>query len=574
MTATLALREVPWQSRITVARSVTRVPLVREGLRTGEHVKAWKLFYALLLFSGNDDANQLAISSAGSVHAFLRRDERRGARARAPRHALHEPERDPRPRQLLDAVGPRGPHPVRLPQPALQPARADEARSRCAGSAPTNSKIYVNNNFLLHLYTGANGVKTGYTHESGWCLVASATKHGRRLIAVVLDSPNMYADARRLLNLGFSHTRTATVPAAASGAALRGRRGEVRMRLPSLATGTDLAVDLGTANTVVFRRGEGIVLFEPSVVAMDQQTGQVYAVGEKARQMLGRTPATIVATRPLRHGVIADFETTEQMLGQFIRLVGGSGLRRAVIVCVPSGLTQVERDAVVEATLSAGAREAHLIEEAMAGAIGAELPVEDAVASLVVDVGGGTSEMAVIALGGIVVSTSLPVGGYDLDDAIVRFVQDQHRLLVGHEQAEKVKLEIGSALEGHAAVAEAEVAGRYMSTGMLARITLGEDDVRQALERPLSRIVSALKELLEQTPAQLASDIADRGITLVGGGALLPGFGELIHRETGLPVSRDPEPLTTVARGAGAALAELDTLRRSQRRQRSRRGRR
>ncbi len=181
------------------------------------------------------------------------------------------------------------------------------------------------------------------------------------------------------------------------------------MRLPSLAGGDDLAVDLGTANTVVFRRGEGIVLFEPSVVAMDQRTGQVYAVGEKARQMLGRTPATIVATRPLRHGVIADFETTEQMLGHFIRRVGGSRRRRAVIVCVPSGLTQVERDAVVEAALAAGAREAHLIEEAMAGAIGAELPVEDAVASLVVDVGGGTSEMAVIALGGIVVSTSLPV---------------------------------------------------------------------------------------------------------------------------------------------------------------------
>src|SRR5438445_161125 len=343
------------------------------------------------------------------------------------------------------------------------------------------------------------------------------------------------------------------------------------MRLPSLAPGTDLAVDLGTANTVIFRRGEGIVLFEPSVVAMDQQTGQVYAVGEKARQMLGRTPATIVATRPLRHGVIADFETTEQMLGHFIRRVGRS---RAVIVCVPSGLTQVERDAVVEAALASGAREAHLIEEAMAGAIGAALPVEDAVASLVVDVGGGTSEMAVIALGGIVVATSLPVGGYDLDDAIVRFVQDQHRLLVGHEQAERVKLEIGSALEGHALAPEAEVAGRYMSTGMLARITLGADEVRQALERPLSRIVSALKELLEQTPAQLASDIADRGVMLVGGGALLPGFADLIRRETGLPVGRDPEPLTTVARGAGAALSELDTLRRTQRRGRRSRRRR
>ncbi|HLY85218.1 MAG TPA: rod shape-determining protein [Gaiellaceae bacterium] len=341
------------------------------------------------------------------------------------------------------------------------------------------------------------------------------------------------------------------------------------IRLPSLAAGTDLAVDLGTANTVIFRRGEGIVLFEPSVVAMDQQTGQVYAVGEKARRMLGRTPASIVATRPLRHGVIADFETTEQMLGQFIRLVGGRGLRRAVIVCVPSGLTQVERDAVVEATLSAGAREAHLIEEAMAGAIGAGLPVEDAVASLVVDVGGGTSEMAVIALGGIVVATSLPVGGYDFDDAIVRFIQEQHRLIVGHEQAERVKLEIGSALEGHATVAEAEVAGRYMSTAMLARITIGADDVRQALERPLNRIVTALKELLEQTPEQLASDIADRGVTLVGGGTMLPGFAELVRRETGLPVSQDDEPLTSVARGAGAALAELDTLRRSQRRRRS-----
>jgi rod shape-determining protein MreB len=345
------------------------------------------------------------------------------------------------------------------------------------------------------------------------------------------------------------------------------------MRLPSLAAGTDLAVDLGTANTVVFRRGEGIVLFEPSVVAMDQQTGQVYAVGEKARQMLGRTPATIVATRPLRHGVITDFETTEQMLGHFIRMVGGGRLRRAVIVCVPSGLTQVERDAVVEATLAAGAREAHLIEEAMAGAIGAGLPVEDAVASLVLDIGGGTSEMAVIALGGIVVASSVPVGGYDLDEAIVRFAHEQHRLLVGHEQAERVKLEIGSALEGHAAAAETEVAGRHMSTGMLTRIALGEDEVRQALERPLNRIVLALKDLLEQTPEQLASDIADRGVTLVGGGTLLRGFPELVRRETGLPVSRDPEPLTTVARGAGAALEELGALRRSRKSNRSRRRR-
>ena len=316
------------------------------------------------------------------------------------------------------------------------------------------------------------------------------------------------------------------------------RRGRVSVRLPSLAAGTDLAVDLGTANTVIFRRGEGIVLFEPSVVAMDQQTGQVYAVGEKARQMLGRTPATIVATRPLRHGVIADFETTEQMLGHFIRRVGGT--RRGA----RDGLRPERADAGRarrgrRGHARGGPREAHLIEEAMAGAIGAELPVEDAVASLVVDVGGGTSEMAVIALGGIVVATSLPVGGYDLDDAIVRFVQDHHRLLVGHEQAERVKLEVGSAVAGHATVAGGR--RRPVHVDRPARphhARRGRS--RRALERPLTRIVTALKELLEQTPAQLASDIADRGITLVGGSTLLPGFPELLRGETGLPVNRDP----------------------------------
>ncbi len=533
---------------------------MREGLRTGERVRAWKLFYSLLLYSGNDDANELAISSAGSVHAFLRQMNNEAHGARIARHPLHEPERRARPRQLLDAVGSRRADALRVPEPRFD-RLVQTRRIQVRWSAPTNSKIYLNNNALLSEYTGANGVKTGYTHEAGWCLVASATRprqtadRGRPRLAEHGCRRQAAPEPRFLPHVG----------------RLPFRHG---MRLPSLAAGTDLAVDLGTANTVVFRRGEGIVLFEPSVVAMDQQTGQVYAVGEKARQMLGRTPATIVATRPLRHGVIADFETTEQMLGHFIRRVGGSRLRRAVIVCVPSGLTQVERDAVVEATLAAGAREAHLIEEAMAGAIGAELPVEDAVASLVVDVGGGTSEMAVIALGGIVVSTSLPVGGYDLDDAIVRFVQDHHRLLVGHEQAERVKLEVGSALQGHARVAETEVAGRYMSTGMLARITLGEDEVRQALERPLNRIVTALKELLEQTPAQLASDIAGRGVTLVGGSTLLPGFPELLRGETGLPVSRDREPLTAVARGAGAALGELEALRRSDRRGRSRRSRR
>src|ERR1700758_4161188 len=337
------------------------------------------------------------------------------------------------------------------------------------------------------------------------------------------------------------------------------------MRLPSLAPGTDLAVDLGTANTVVFRRGEGVVLFEPSVVAMDEQSGRVYAVGDEARRMLGRTPATITASRPLRHGVITDFETTEQMLRQFIRRVSGGRPRSAVMVCVPSGLTQVERNAVVEATLAAGARRAHLIEEPLAAAIGAGLPVAEAVGSLVLDVGGGTSELAVTALGGIVVSGSLQVGGYDLDEAIVRALQQQHRLLVGQEQAEQVKIEVGSALNGTDKLGTAEIAGRDVVTGLLRRRTVTATDVHRALERPLNQIVDALKDLLERTPAELSSDIATRGVTLVGGGALLHDFDELLRRETGLAVTRDREPLTTVARGAGAALEEIHLLERGPR---------
>jgi len=331
------------------------------------------------------------------------------------------------------------------------------------------------------------------------------------------------------------------------------------MRVPG-ARRADLAVDLGTANTVVFRRGDGIVLFEPSVVAIDDQTGRVYAVGDEARRMLGRTPATITASRPLRHGVITDFDTTEQMLRQFIRRAGG-GSRAGVIVCTPSGLTQVERNAVVEATHAAGARRAELIDEPMAAAIGAGLPVAEPVGSFVVDVGGGTTEMAVTALGGMAVSGSIQVGGYDLDDAIVRLLQNQFKLLVGQEQAEEVKIEIGSALEGRERAGAGEIAGRDLTTGMLRRIAVHADEVRRALERPLAQIIDAVKDLLERTPPQLASDIATRGVTLVGGGALLPGFDELLGRETGLAVARDPEPLTTVARGAGAALEELDTLR-------------
>jgi rod shape-determining protein MreB and related proteins len=341
------------------------------------------------------------------------------------------------------------------------------------------------------------------------------------------------------------------------------------VRLPGIGTAADLAVDLGTANTVVFRRGEGIVLFEPSVVAVDERTGEVHAVGDSARRMLGRTPASITASRPLRHGVIADFEMTEQMLRHFIRRVSGGRSRAAVIVCVPSGLTQVERSAVVEATLAAGAREVHLIEEPLAAAIGAGLPVAEPVGSMVVDVGGGTTEIAVTALGGIVVASSLQLGGYDLDDAIVRALQ-RRQLLIGQEQAEHLKIEIGSALAGIEVPVDTQTAGRDLVTGLLRRATVEADEVRRALERPLAQIVEAVKDLLEQTPAELSADIGARGLMLVGGGSLVRGFDELLRNELDLQVIRDREPLTTVARGAGASLEELETIRGRQRHRRRR----
>ena len=319
-----------------------------------------------------------------------------------------------------------------------------------------------------------------------------------------------------------------------------------------------LAVDLGPANTVVFRRGDGIVVFEPSVVAIDDTTGTVEAVGLDARRMIGRPPAHIRATRPLRHGVITDFETTEAMLRHFIRRAAERSVRKPdVIVCVPGGVTQVERSAVEEATLAAGAAHAFLIEEPLAAAIGAGLPVGEPVGSLVVDVGGGTSEMAVTALGGLVVSASLRVGGYDLDDAIIRLLQQQQRLLIGQEQAETVKLEIGSAVPGFAQAPETQVAGRDLSTGLLRRRTVTSEDVQRALARPLGEITDAVRELLERTPEELAADLGRRGLTLVGGGALLPGFAELLEQTTGLAVMVDGEPLTTVARGAGQALEEM-----------------
>ena len=324
----------------------------------------------------------------------------------------------------------------------------------------------------------------------------------------------------------------------------------------------DLAVDLGTANTVVYRRGEGIVVFEPSVVAVDETTGAVQAIGEQARRMIGRTPATIRATRPLRHGVIADFETTEAMLRYFIRKAGGTRLAapRAVI-CAPSGITEVERRAVEEAALAAGARHAHLIEEPMAGAIGAGLPVSEPQGTLLVDIGGGTSEIAVIALGGMVVSQSVRVGGYELDEAIVRHANREHKLLIGQEQAEQVKIEIGSAwpLDDDR---ETTVAGRDLLSGLLRRTTLGAGEVRHALARPVGQIVDAVKETLERTPPELAADIGDRGLVLVGGGALLPGIDVRLRHETELPVYIAEAPILCVALGAGRSLEEIETLER------------
>jgi rod shape-determining protein MreB and related proteins len=337
----------------------------------------------------------------------------------------------------------------------------------------------------------------------------------------------------------------------------------------SFGGGRDMAVDLGTANTLVFIRGRGIVLFEPSVVAFSEETGKVHAVGAEARRMIGRTPATIRATRPLRHGVIADFEITEQMLRHFITKAGGSRFAFArVVLCVPSGITDVERRAVDEATRSAGARAVYLIEEPMAAAIGANLPVADPVASMVIDIGGGTTEVAVIALGAMVVWESIRVGGYEMDEAIVDHVKNVHKLLIGLETAEAAKIAIGSALEVDDAPAETQVAGRDLITGLLRRVTIGSDDVRRALEQPVARVVTAVKDTLERTPPELAADLGVRGIVLAGGGALLRGIDERLRQEVGLPVQRVESPLTCVAEGAGRSLDELETLERSAKAQR------
>ncbi|MGH2867005.1 MAG: rod shape-determining protein [Solirubrobacteraceae bacterium] len=322
----------------------------------------------------------------------------------------------------------------------------------------------------------------------------------------------------------------------------------------------DVAIDLGTANTLVYVGGRGIVVSEPSVVASDVGTGEVHAVGSEAERMIGRTPATISATRPLRHGVIADFEVTEQMLRYFIRKVlDRRTAHPRLIVCAPSGVTEVEKRAVEEASLAAGARRVHLIEEPIAAAIGAGLSIEEPIGRLVVDVGGGTSEMAVISLGGIVISRSVRVGGYEMDDAIAHYIRAVYQLAIGSRTAERIKIASGSAVpmqpEG-----TVEVRGRHLVTGLPTAVQLRTEEIRSAIAGPLREILQAIRDTLEQTPPELSSDIARDGILLAGGGTLIRGFDELVAAETGMPVYRTESPLTCVAVGSGQALDHLDAL--------------
>jgi rod shape-determining protein MreB and related proteins len=327
--------------------------------------------------------------------------------------------------------------------------------------------------------------------------------------------------------------------------------------------GRDMAVDLGTANTLVYVRGRGIVLSEPSVVAIDERSGEVHAVGVEAKRMLGRTPGTISAIRPLKDGVIADFDVTEQMLRHFIQKVHQHRFAHPrVVVCVPSGVTGVEKRAVEEATLSAGAREAHLIEEPMAAAIGAGLPVSEPTGNMIVDIGGGTTEVAVISLGGIVVSQSLRVGGDEMDEAIISHVKKEYKLLIGNQTAEEIKLEIGSAFDLRDEF-HAEVRGRDMLTGLPKTVVLSSEEVRHALEEPVSQIIDAIRTTLDKTPPELAADIMDRGIVLAGGGALLAGLDERLRHETQMPAHLAESPLTCVAVGSGRSLEVLETMSRA-----------
>jgi rod shape-determining protein MreB and related proteins len=326
--------------------------------------------------------------------------------------------------------------------------------------------------------------------------------------------------------------------------------------------GRDMAVDLGTANTLVYVRGRGIVLNEPSVVALNTNNGQVVAVGVEAKRMIGRTPGNIVAVRPLKDGVIADFDVTERMLRYFIQKVHKRTrmAKPRIVVAVPSGITGVEQSAVKEAGHQAGARKVYIIEEPMAAAIGAGLPVNEPTGNMVVDIGGGTTEVAVISLGGIVTSQSIRIGGDELDQAIIMFGKKEHSLMLGERTAEEIKLALGSAFpakeEPHA-----EIRGRDLVSGLPKTILISAAEVRRAIDEPINLIIDAVKSTLDKCPPELAGDVMDRGIALTGGGALLRGLDQRIREETGMPVHIADSPLDSVVLGTGKCVEDFDTLR-------------
>lgn len=325
--------------------------------------------------------------------------------------------------------------------------------------------------------------------------------------------------------------------------------------------GRDLAVDLGTANTLVYERGRGIVLNEPSVVAINQNTGGIVAVGAEAKRMVGRTPGNIVAIRPLKDGVIADFDTTERMLRYFIQKVHKRRFlaKPRVVICVPSGITGVEQRAVKDAGYAAGARKVYIIEEPMAAAIGAGLPIHEPTGNMVVDIGGGTSEVAVISLGGVVTSLSIRTGGDELDDALVQFVKKEYSLMLGERTAEEIKTTVGTAFPVPDE-SSAELRGRDLVTGLPRTIVVTAEEIRRALDEPLTRIVDAVKTTLDRTPPELCGDIMDRGIVLTGGGALLKGLDERLRHETGMPVIIAEQPLNCVVNGSGKCVEEFEAL--------------
>jgi rod shape-determining protein MreB len=326
----------------------------------------------------------------------------------------------------------------------------------------------------------------------------------------------------------------------------------------------DLAIDLGTANTLIYVKGEGIVCNEPSVVAVQKESRggkKVLAVGAEAKRMVGRTPGNIVATRPLKDGVIADFDVTEAMLRHFIQKIHNRKtlVRPRIIICVPFGITEVEKRAVRESAESAGAREVYLVEEPMAAAIGAGLPITEPSGNMIVDIGGGTTEVAVISLAGIVFSKSVRVGGDKMDEAIAQYIKRKYNLLVGERTAELVKITIGSAYPG-ADVQTMEIKGRDLVAGVPKTVEINDEEIRDSLLEPINQIVEAVRIGLERTPPELASDIIDKGIVLAGGGALLRNLDTLLREETGLPVMLADDPLTAVVMGAGKVLDELSLL--------------